>query len=95
MTDKRAVAAGAVSREDLDEAVVAASSKRAALKVVAYMTGEQKRPDATDETRSDWETVVRLAHRTGASPQQIADASGTTPDAISEICGAREAASSR
>ena len=95
MTDKRAGAAGAVSREDLDEAVVAASSKRAALKVVAYMTGEKRRPDATDETLSDWETVVRLAHRTGASPQQIADASGTTPAAISEICGVREVASSR
>ena len=85
----------AMSLADFDEAEVAASGKRAALRVVAGMTREKNRPDARDDAVANWRTVVRLAHRCGASPREIAEAAGVSPAAVSKICGAREAVSRR
>ena len=72
---------------DFDEAEIAASSKRAALRFVAGMTREKDRPDARDDAESNWRTAVRLARR-WASVGEIAEAAGASPDEISEICAA-------
>ena len=75
-----------MSVADLDPAEVAASGKRAALRLVASMTRKKNEPNARDEARSHWRTAVRLAYRCGASPIEIGRVAGTSPDAISKIC---------
>lgn len=84
----------ALTLDDFDEAEIAASSKRAALGFLAGMTREKDRPDARDDADSNWRFAVRFARR-WASVEEIAEAAGITPDAVSKICEAEEAASRR
>ena len=84
----------ALTLDDFDEAEIAASSKRAALRVVVGMTREKDRPDARDNAVFNWRFAVRLAYR-WASVEEIAEAAGASVDAVSEICEDQEAASSR
>ena len=84
----------ALTLDDFDEAEIAASSKRAALRFVAGMTREKDRPDARDNAVFNWRFAVRLAYR-WASVEEIAEAAGASVDAVSEICEDQEAASSR
>ncbi len=81
----------ALTLDDFDEAEIAASSKRAALRVVVGMTREKDRPDARDNAVFNWRFAVRLAYR-WASVEEIAEAAGTSVDAVSEICEDQEAA---
>ncbi len=84
----------ALTLDDFDEAEIEASSKRAALRFLAGMAREKDRPDARDDAVRNWEFAVSFAYR-WASVEEIAEAAGASADAVSEICEAREAASSR
>ena len=82
----------ALTLDDLSEAEIAASSKRAAIRLVAGMAREKDRPDARDTAVRNWRFAVRFARR-WASVEEIAEAAGISPDAVVEICKDREAAS--
>ena len=82
----------ALTLDDFSEAEIAATNRRTALRLVAGMTREKDRPDARDTADRNWRAVVRLAHR-WVSVEEIAEATGASPDEIAEICEDREAAS--
>ena len=82
----------ALTLDDFSEAEIAATNKRTALRLVAGMTREKDRPDARDTAVRNWRFAVRFARR-WASVEEIAEAAGISPDAVTEICEARKAAS--
>ena len=84
----------ALTLDDFSEAEIAATNKRTAIRLVAGMTREKDRPDARDDAVRNWRFAVRFARR-WASIEEIAEAAGVLPDAVSEICEAEEAASRR
>ena len=75
----------ALTLDDFTEAEIAASSKRAALSFLAGMTQEKDRPDARDDAVRNWRFAVSFARR-WASIEEIAEAAGTSPEEVSEIC---------
>ncbi len=84
----------ALTLDDFDEAEIAASSKRAAIRFVAGMTQEKDRPDARADAVRNWRFAVRFARR-WASVEEVAEAAGTSPDTVSKICECEEAAARR
>ena len=82
----------ALTLDDFSEAEIAATNKRTAIRLVAGMTREKDRPDARDDAVRNWRFAVRLARR-WVSVEEIAEAAGVSPDAVSKIWEAEEAAS--